>query len=99
VGTALEPFYRDAGVFGLFLGILVLSFGLDAIALFALHVGRFFGYLLVSVLCFCSLSSFFVSKLTTGAVVLALLIFIMSLMFRGMMVGMSPIVKIKSEKF
>lgn len=84
VGTALEPFYRDAGGVGLILGIFILSFGVDFLALFALRFGCLAGHLTVAALCYSSLSAFFVPKLTTGPVLLTFVF--LALSFYGRMI-------------
>ncbi|UYQ70957.1 oligosaccharide repeat unit polymerase [Pelagibacterium flavum] len=76
VGTALEPWYRDMGLIGVLVGALVLSFGLDAMAYWGVKFGRLSGHLLAVMMCYCSIFAFFVPRLTTGAVVAVLGIFL-----------------------
>jgi hypothetical protein len=75
VGTTLEPWFRDYGVAGVLIGILVVSFGVDLIAYWGLKFGRVTGTMVAVVMCFCSTLAFFVPRLTSGAVLGALLIF------------------------
>ncbi len=82
VGTALEPFYRDAGAVGLAGGFFFLSFIVDYLALLALRYGRVAGFCLATILCLASASAFFVSKINTGPVLLAFLFFVGAVLMR-----------------
>lgn len=77
VGTALEPWYRDMGFFGLGVGVVVLSFGLDAMAYWGLRFGRVTGLLLTVMMCVCSTLAFFVPRLSTGPVVGVVILFLL----------------------
>ena len=81
VGTALEPFYRDAGLIGLCIGFFTLSFVVDYLALIAMRHGRIAGFCLAVVLCMSSASAFFAPRIGTGPVFLALLLFMVSKLF------------------
>lgn len=75
VGTTLEPWFRDYGIAGVLVGVFVVSFGVDLIAYWGLKFGRISGTMVAVVMCFCSTLAFFVPRLTSGAVMGALLIF------------------------
>lgn len=81
VGTALEPFFRDAGLIGLCIGFFTLSFFVDYLALLAIRHGRTAGFCFAVVLCMSSASAFFAPRLGTGPVFLALLFFLLSKTF------------------
>jgi oligosaccharide repeat unit polymerase len=62
VGTFLEPLYRDAGIVGVLVGTLLISFGGDALAMYLLRrpsAGAFVGW---AALCFVDFIAFFTPK-------------------------------------
>lgn len=77
VGTALEPWFRDLGATGMFLGMIALSFGVDMVAYLGLRFGRLTGLLVVMTMCYCSIFAFFVPRLTTGPVFAVLSLFLL----------------------
>lgn len=62
-GTALQPFWQDGGLLGVFLGILVLSFGMDVLGLLMLRAGTPLALCGWANLCFVSMIAFFTPKL------------------------------------
>jgi hypothetical protein len=63
VSTFLDPFYRDGGFPLLILGILIQSFGVDALGLSLLRPRNPLGYIGWTILCFTSFMSFFAFKI------------------------------------
>lgn len=68
VGTALEPLYRDGGLLYVILGVIVLSFGIDIIALRFFQKGNPFALIVWSNLCFTSFFTFFAPRLNSFAI-------------------------------
>jgi oligosaccharide repeat unit polymerase len=68
VGTALEPLYRDGGAFYVVIGIVVLSFGVDIVALRFFQKGNPFALIIWSNLCFASFFTFFAPRFNSFAI-------------------------------
>ena len=63
VGTFLEPFYRDGGILCVLLGILIYSFGIDAVGLQFLRGGTGIDFYVWANLCFVTFIGFFTPKI------------------------------------
>jgi oligosaccharide repeat unit polymerase len=64
VGTFLEPFYRDGGMFFVILGTLLYSFGLNSLSLVFLKSGTPLACYAWATLCFTAFICFFVPKIS-----------------------------------
>jgi hypothetical protein len=65
VGTFMEPFYRDVGVFGVLLGALAISFGGNALAIGFLRSRSEWGAIAWANIAFVSFIAFFVPKVSS----------------------------------
>ncbi len=65
VGTALEPFYRDAGTFGVVVGVLLITIGADIGCLWCWQTNTWFGWFAAANLCFASAMSFSTPKFSS----------------------------------
>jgi hypothetical protein len=65
VGTILEPFYRDGGIPFTLVGILLVSFGFDAFALWLWRQRTFLADFAAANLCFTSFIAFFTPKIAS----------------------------------
>jgi oligosaccharide repeat unit polymerase len=65
VGTVLEPFYRDGGLGFTFVGILLVSFVFDALALWFWRQGHFLADFAAANLCFATFLGFFTPKVAS----------------------------------
>lgn len=63
VGTALEPFFRDGGLLFTLMGIVVITLGFDALALWFWRRGTALSDYAAAHLCFASFIAFFTPKL------------------------------------
>lgn len=63
VGTFLEPFYRDGGIPFVIIGIIISSFGIDAVGLRLLKNGNNLSLYAWANLCFISFIGFFTPKI------------------------------------
>jgi oligosaccharide repeat unit polymerase len=63
VGTALEPFYRDGGFLFVLFGMIVYSFGFNAVGAWFLKRNNAYAVYAWATLCFCNLIGFFTSKI------------------------------------
>ena len=90
VGTALEPWYRDVGLVGVVAGMFTLSFVVDLVAYWGLLFRRTTGFLITVMMCLCSALAFFAPRLTTGAVIGALMLFALHALIVAMATLMRP---------
>ncbi len=65
VGTILEPFHSDGGLLFAFFGIWILSFGLDAVALYLWRQRSVLARIAAANLCFLSVIGFFTPKIAS----------------------------------
>ena len=90
VGTALEPFYRDGGFLGVGFGIVIISIGVDLLALFFLRSRSAVAHFAWANLCYASLMSFFTPKLTTFPIWLFCFAALIAIMMRRLSATILP---------
>ena len=77
VGTAFESIYVEFGIFGLILIMILLSFGFDALGLYAIKRSGILHIIFLSNICFVSLMTFFVQKAFDTFVICSLVLCIL----------------------
>jgi len=83
IGTFLEPLFSDGGLFFVLLGVPIIIFSIDWLALRALESKNFFGVFLYGNLIFANLISFFVAQFASTPIYLFTVIFIFSQLAKG----------------
>lgn len=79
VGTYLEPFYRDGGIFFVFFGIILHTFVFNIMGLYLLKNRNFFGLYSYANVCFVNLLSFFTPKINNFPIWLFIIIAIIAI--------------------
>ena len=78
VGTFMEPLYSDGGLGFVFLGMPLVIWLIDRVALWALKAQSFWGVFLYANLIFCDLMSTFVPKFTSTPLYVFFFLFVVS---------------------
>jgi oligosaccharide repeat unit polymerase len=84
VGTFMEPFYRDGGYLLVLLGIVLLTFGIDWLALVLWRMPSYYSWHAAGQLCFVSGIAFFTPKISSFPIWLFLLLGFLTPIFQRM---------------
>src|SRR5206468_7567978 len=99
VGTALEPLYRDGGAFNVVVGIVVLSLGVDIVALRFFQRRNPFALIVWSNLCSSSFFSIFTLRFNSFAIYILIFCGITGFLISRFLRGSSPPSHLSLPKF